>query len=66
VHDINKVKKRNHKIKSMDVIKLFEKNPTSIYDKTFNKPIIEENILNLMKNQQLTSYLMVKELILSP
>ena len=58
------VKDKNHKIKSMDVIKVFEKIPISIYDKTFNKPRIEENILNLWKNQQLTSYFMVKEYFL--
>ena len=65
IHDINKLKNKNHMILSIDAEKAFEKMQYSFLTKAFQKVGIEGTYLNIIKdiymtNPQITLFSMVK------
>ena len=63
VHHINRLKKKNHMIISIDAKKSFNDIQHSFMIKSFNKLGIEGNFLNLIKSiyQNSTGYIILNE-----
>jgi hypothetical protein len=49
IHYINKLKDKNHMIISLDAEKAFDKNPTTIHDKSLGKISNSRSYLNMIK-----------------